>query len=112
MRRAAGGFELHDESGLLLGVSPQARYRVSEVELGSGDVVVMCTDGLTEASRAGEMFGTEGVVRVLDQSAHRRASDILEELLAAVRAWADEPLDDVTIVVLKQLTRPPVCADG
>ena len=106
VRRAAGGFELHDESGLLLGVSPQARYRVSEVELGSGDVVVMCTDGLTEASRAGEMFGTEGIVRVLDQSAHRRASDILEELLAAVRAWADEPLDDVTIVVLKQLTRP------
>ena len=73
--------------------------------MGAGDVVVMCTDGLTEASRQGEMFGMEGVRRVLDATAHRRASDIVEELLAALRAWADAPLDDVTIVVLKQLTR-------
>ncbi len=105
VRRQNGDFEQFEESGLLLGVSPGARYQVSTVEMGAGDVVVMCTDGLTEASRQGEMFGMEGVRRVLDATAHRRASDIVEELLAALRAWADAPLDDVTIVVLKQITR-------
>lgn len=112
VRRESGAFEQYDESGLLLGVSPGARYQLSTVELGSGDVVVMCTDGLTEASRSGQMFGTEGIRRVLDEVAHRRASDIVEELVAAVRQWADEPLDDVTIVVLKQLTRPGGRAHG
>ncbi|MEO7866256.1 MAG: PP2C family protein-serine/threonine phosphatase, partial [Candidatus Eisenbacteria bacterium] len=112
VRRHNGTFEEFNESGLLLGVSPDARYRISNVALGSGDVVVMCTDGLTEASRGGHMFGTEGVRRVLDLMAHRRASDIVEELLAAVRLWADGPLDDVTIVVLKQLTRPGGRVDG
>lgn len=105
VRRASGAFEQFDESGLLLGVSPGSHYQVTNVELGAGDVVVMCTDGITEASRGGQLFGTEGILRVLDASAHRRAPDIVEELLAAVRAWADQPLDDVTIVVLKQLTR-------
>ena len=91
---------------MLLGVSASAQYRLSTVELDAGDVAVVHTDGLTEASRSGAMFGIEGVQAVLDRHAHRRAADIVEELLLAVRNWADEPLDDLTIVVLRQLTRP------
>jgi serine phosphatase RsbU (regulator of sigma subunit) len=106
VRRADGRLEELRESGMLLGVSEAARYGVASVELDAGDVAVVYTDGLTEASRGNRMFGVEGVQEVLDQHAHRRASDIVEELLAAVRDWADEPLDDLTIVVLRQLTRP------
>lgn len=106
VRRADGAFEELRESGVLLGVSAAAAYGTAAVELGAGDVVLVYTDGLTEAARGGRQFGVEGVRRVLDAHAHRRASDILEELLAAVRAWADEPLDDLTLVVLRQLSRP------
>jgi hypothetical protein len=63
------------------------------------------TDGLTEASRGGVPFGDEQVWMVLDRHAHRRAADLVEELMGAVRAWADGPLDDLTVVVLKQLAR-------
>ncbi len=107
VRRARDGrLEELRESGLLLGVSDAASYPTGGVELDAGDLVVVYTDGLTEASRGGRMFGVEGVGDVLARHAHRRATDVLEELLAAVRAWADEPLDDLTVVVLKQLTRP------
>lgn len=106
VRRADGRVEELLESGMLLGVSAGAAYRTSAVELAAGDVVLVYTDGLTEASRGGRMFGVEGARDVLARHAHRRASDIAEELLAAVRAWADEPLDDLTLVVLKQLSRP------
>ncbi len=75
------------------------------VELAPGDVLIVYTDGLTEASRGGVPFGDEQVWSVLDRHAHRRAADVLEELLGAVRAWADGPLDDLTVVVLKQLAR-------
>lgn len=106
VRRAGGESEELRESGLLLGVSATATYETAAVELGAGDVVLVYTDGLTEASRGGQMFGVEGAQEVLDRNAHRRAADIVEELLAAVRAWADEPLDDLTLVVLKQLAHP------
>lgn len=107
VRRADGRHERLDESGLLLGVAGSAQYGVATVGLEAGDVVLVYTDGLTEASRGGEMFGIEGARAVLDRHANRRAADIVEELLAAVRAWADEPLDDLTLVVLKQLSRAP-----
>jgi serine phosphatase RsbU (regulator of sigma subunit) len=105
LRRRDGQRELLTESGLLLGVQEGASYPVITTELEPGDVLVVYTDGLTEAPRQGEQFGEERMWDLLDRHAHRRASDLLEELMSAVRAWADEPLDDLTIVVLKQLAR-------
>jgi sigma-B regulation protein RsbU (phosphoserine phosphatase) len=107
VRRVDGQLEELRESGLLLGVSATATYGTSSVDLDAGDLVLVYTDGLTEASRGGQMFGVEGAQAVLNRHAHRRSPDIVEELLAAVRAWADEPLDDLTLVVLKQISRAP-----
>lgn len=104
--RAARTLEEHLEGGMLLGVSAEARYETATVELKAGDVVLLYTDGLTEAMRQGQPFGTDGVGAVLAAHGHRRAGDILEALLRAVRAHADEALDDLTVVVLKQLSRP------
>ena len=66
----------------------------------SGDVASLC-----EASRGGEQYGDERLWELLDRHSHRRAADVVEELMGAVRGWADGPLDDLTIVVLKQLAR-------
>jgi serine phosphatase RsbU (regulator of sigma subunit) len=106
VRRADGRCEEIREGGMLLGVRDDARYPVSAVELDAGDLALVYSDGLTEASRGGVLFGVEGVRDVLQRHAHRRAADVVEELLTAVRRWADEPLDDLTIVVLRQLTQP------
>jgi sigma-B regulation protein RsbU (phosphoserine phosphatase) len=106
VRRADGSsFEILS-GGLLLGVSAVASYPDASLELGAGDIVVVYSDGLTEARHGEEMFGTERVREVLDRASRRRAADILRELIAEVRAFADRPLDDLTVVVLKQLTRP------
>jgi serine phosphatase RsbU (regulator of sigma subunit) len=105
LRRRDGRRTPLTESGVLLGVQPGSEYTVTNIELEPGDVLVVYTDGLTEASRSGELFGDEQVWQVLDCHAHRRAADMLEELMSAVRAWSDGPLDDLTIVVLKQLSR-------
>jgi serine phosphatase RsbU (regulator of sigma subunit) len=103
-RRDGQRLELKD-SGVLLGVQDGATYPVTEIELEPGDVLVFYTDGLTEASRGGEQYGDERLWDVLDRHSHRRAADVVEELMGAVRGWADGPLDDLTIVVLKQLAR-------
>jgi sigma-B regulation protein RsbU (phosphoserine phosphatase) len=106
VRRRNGRFEELTESGVLLGVSPGAAYPDIVVELGAGDVVVLHTDGLTEARRGDEMFGAGRVRDVLDANAGRRATDVLEALIRAVREFTDRPLDDLTIVVLRQLAAP------
>ena len=105
LRRRDGRRVELTESGLLLGVQAGSVYPVATIELEPGDVLLVSTDGLTEASRAGVPFGDEQVWQLLDRHAHRRAADLVEELMGAVRAWADGPLDDLTVVVLKQLAR-------
>jgi serine phosphatase RsbU (regulator of sigma subunit) len=112
LRRRDGRHEELTEGGPLLGVQEGARYPLGSAELEPGDMLVVYTDGLSEASRGGEPFGDEQLWSVLDRHAHRRAADVLEELMTAVRTWADGPLDDLTIVVLKQLARTRGASGG
>ncbi len=106
VRRRDGRFEERTSSGVLLGVRPDAAYAEDWVELSAGDIAVLYTDGLTEARRGEEMFGLDRVQEVLARSGARRAADILAALLTEVRAFADHPLDDLTVVVVRQLTGP------
>ena len=96
--------------GVLLGVDPEADYPEARAELRAGDMVLIYTDGLTEARRGDELFGVERLREVADQHAHRRAVDLIEALIQAARSFADHPLDDLTVVVLKQLADPPAVA--
>ncbi len=105
LRRRDGRFEELSQSGVLLGVAPRAQYEDYSVELEAGDILVLYSDGLTEARRGNEEFGTEGVRRALEANARKGAAEILRVLLAEVQAFTDQPLDDVTVVVLKQLTQ-------
>ena len=84
VRRRDGAIEELVSGGVLLGVSLRASYPVESTVLGAGDLVVIYSDGLTEARRGDELFGVEGVRRVLDQLATRRAADILKGLLSEV----------------------------
>ena len=112
LRRRDGRFEELCQSGVLLGVAPGARYEDCDVELEAGDVIVLYSDGLTEACRGRQQFGPEGVGRVLEAHARQGAAEILRALLAEVQGFADQPLDDVTVVVLKQVTRPTEARPG
>jgi serine phosphatase RsbU (regulator of sigma subunit) len=105
VRRASGRFEELTQSGVLLGVSEKARYEDTTVQLRPGDCVVLYTDGLSEARRGEEMFGVERLRELLDRHADLPAAGIVRELLQGVRAFADQPPDDMTVVVLKQLAR-------
>ena len=106
LRRADGRVEELAESGVLLGVTPEARYGDTPVDLEAGDTVVLYTDGLTEARRGEEMFGPERLAAALEACAGQRASEIARNLLQAVQEFTDQPLDDLTVVVLKQITVP------
>lgn len=106
VRRRDGAYRELSGSGVLLGVVPGAMYANTRVKLARGDLVLLYSDGLTEARRGDELFGVERLEAALDGLATQPAAAIVNGLIAAVQAFADHPLDDVTLVVLKQLEEP------
>jgi phosphoserine phosphatase RsbU/P len=102
--RADGRLERLDEGGMVLGLFDSVPYAEGSVTLDSGDVLVIYSDGVTEAwNAADEEFGEAGVARVASETRHERAETIHTRLLAAVDDYEHgKAADDRTLIVLKR----------
>lgn len=91
-------------AGSPLGLLPERTYDELRLPLQTGDVVVICSDGIDE-SRDGndEEFGPERIREVLRSLASGTATEIAEGLLDACRRFSGRgaAADDRTIVVIK-----------
>ena len=78
------------------------RYEINEWTLmGSGDLLVLSTDGLQEHAREGEPYCPGHLEQTIRAAKHLSAADIVHTVLDAVRTFAD-PEDDVSLVVIKK----------
>lgn len=94
-----------ENSGALLGVFPTWQYEDAVVRLGSGDRLLLFTDGITEAAKSdGEEFGEERLIQAAKASAHQSTADLKEHLLSDAKAFCDSRLhDDATLIVITAL---------
>jgi sigma-B regulation protein RsbU (phosphoserine phosphatase) len=93
-----------ETGGLILGLFPQATYEQETVALEPGDLLVIFSDGVTEAlNGAGEEFGEDRLLACLDANRQCRPAELLDRLLSAVRTFASGAAqhDDVTALVLR-----------
>jgi sigma-B regulation protein RsbU (phosphoserine phosphatase) len=94
-------------TGVPLGIQPTTVYPAAErIQLCSGDIVLLLTDGIDEAvSPEEQLFGKERILSVVRQRATASAADLVEALYQEVRRFSgDTPqLDDATAVVVKVL---------
>jgi PAS domain S-box-containing protein len=102
LRRAGGEVEKLGTHSTPLGVFPDAVWKPGEVEMRTGDVLVLYTDGITEARRNGEFFGEERLAQLA-----KREGVPVEELpqliLDEVLAFAQGTLrDDCAVLVLSR----------
>ena len=104
LRSAAGELEELGKGGLPLGIRDVVEVARAEVTLGSGDLLLLYSDGLPESvNAAGEAFGFERLRDMLrvagePQAIHDRVLHALDSHLAG------EPLtDDVSVVVVAKL---------
>ena len=108
IRRAAGQIEAVGTaatSGLALGMFEQAHYQTSRVTIQAGDLLVLYSDGITEAENAaGRAFEETGIEAVLTAHADKDPEHIGRAILAAVEAHAGEVrlADDLTALVMKR----------
>lgn len=105
--RRNGEVEYLTTKSILLGAFDFANYKEMTTQLAPGDVVVMYTDGVTEAvNSANEMFGDERleelIVKIRDRSADQIQNTILDEVSSFT---GDLPQgDDITLITLKLRT--------
>jgi sigma-B regulation protein RsbU (phosphoserine phosphatase) len=95
-----------DKGGLLLGVLEDAPYEQGEVILKSGDLLVMYTDGVTEAfNETDAQFEEERLIRVVKENISQPAKQIAEQIIREVKAFQglQPQSDDITLVIVKVL---------
>ncbi|HMP78159.1 MAG TPA: SpoIIE family protein phosphatase [Pirellulaceae bacterium] len=108
IRREGHGFEFlsSEHSGMPLGIHEQASYPSITLPLASGDCVVFYTDGVSEAmNAAGEMLGTERMVRELEQGQARTPEAIGKMMCQSIRLHCGQslPQDDVCLVSMGRM---------
>jgi sigma-B regulation protein RsbU (phosphoserine phosphatase) len=106
-----GRSEVIVPGGMVLGLRiPGASERFDQMleehtqPIGPGDVVVLYTDGITEAmNERGDLFGDAALAEVVAHHHTLDAGGIRERVLREVRAFVGqaEPHDDMTLIVLK-----------
>lgn len=104
LARATGETEMLATKSVLLGAFDFIEYKPLQTRLNPGDVVVMYTDGVTEATNAdNEMFSDERleelVKRCVSLTAEQIKQRILDEVIRFTRGLPQG--DDITLIVLK-----------
>jgi serine phosphatase RsbU (regulator of sigma subunit) len=94
------------ENGLVLGMFPEATYKALELPLEPGDRIVLCTDGILEApNRVQEEYGTDRLMRFMENNASLRADQFADAFLHELSLWSQPSpehgqQDDITLVVV------------
>jgi serine phosphatase RsbU (regulator of sigma subunit)/CHASE3 domain sensor protein len=102
-----------EEFGPLLGVFDSSRWPVSRAEIPVGGTFVVYTDGLVEARRGAELFGTEGACEVLVDQRRSALEERMVRLVDAARRWDSENLrDDVVVVAVERVVAPVLAEEA
>ena len=104
--RASGGFEELKGGGMILGILPMAKYQESHAKFEPGDVLVLFSDGVTEAANPrGEEFGEQRLAELVASLHGRPSAEIVDAVHAAVAAYTEgaPAADDITVVVARRV---------
>jgi sigma-B regulation protein RsbU (phosphoserine phosphatase) len=107
LRRRDGTIDSLMEGGLALGILPDARYEERPVSLHPGDILLLYTDGVSEAADPdGDQYGTDRLEDLLTEIKERSARQIVDTVLDRVIKFVGGPgqlNDDLTVVCVKRL---------
>jgi serine phosphatase RsbU (regulator of sigma subunit) len=102
---AGGRTDRLDGGGPVLGLLRSVIYEMKRIRLGVGDVLVLYSDGLTEANRVNseEEFGEERLAEIVHANAARPTQMILNAIVEALYDWTAgaQFADDVTLLIAR-----------
>jgi sigma-B regulation protein RsbU (phosphoserine phosphatase) len=104
--RADGRVEWLDVGGMIVGLLPDVQFECGTVALGSGDLLVACTDGITEAmDPVGTEFSRQRLAELVAGVRDRTPEAIMRAVLLEVETHSRDGMyeDDRILMVLKAL---------
>ena len=104
--RESGELEGLEAMGTVLGIVPEIGYEERSRAFHPGDMLVIYSDGVTEAeSPGGEEFGEQRLADLLVAHREEPAAEIVELVIQAVAEWiaGAPPADDVTLLVARRI---------
>lgn len=93
------------KTGLFLGMFEEEDWARGSIQIDPGDVLLLYTDGVTEAqNEKGEFFGTDGLLDVAKSNLQFGANAIMEKLLARIAEFlgAAAQHDDIALVIVSR----------
>ena len=97
--------------GLLIGPTPTARYQIGIAQMDPGDLLILFTDGITEAASAdsGEEYGDSRLVHLAHAIRHLDPVAVVDRVFADVAEYSDgaPAADDQTVVAVKRHPAQP-----
>lgn len=95
--------QLLSADGLLLGALEDSTYEEKMMQYSPESVMVLYTDGITEARNAqGEFFGTERIVDSVEKNASATPQKLVDTLYNRVRKFArDQTSDDLSLLAVR-----------
>ena len=95
-------------TGAAIGLVEEAQFSVERTRLSPGDILLLYTDGVTEATNRGnEEFGEERLAELVRRESALPAKELVRALRGALEAFSDgRPLSDDTTIVACKVTGP------
>jgi sigma-B regulation protein RsbU (phosphoserine phosphatase) len=98
-----GTVQVLEARGLALGIEPDQEYPEGRAELPPGAAVVLYTDGVIEARRGREFYGTERLDAALAAARELGARELAHAVLDDCREFGGRELaDDCAVVVIRR----------
>ena len=94
------------KGGTVLGFMEDYQFEEDSVKLSSGDIIIIYSDGITEAlNEKEEEFGEERLLSLLKENLKSSAEMIIENVFKAVKLFVKDvkQSDDITIVIIKKI---------
>jgi phosphoserine phosphatase RsbU/P len=104
LARTDGTLEMLSTKSVVLGAFDFVKYEARQTRLQPGDVLVIYSDGVTEAvNAANEMFSDERLEKLVQENVSLSAEAIKNKVVSAVMAFTRglPQGDDITLIVLK-----------
>ena len=104
-RSATGKIEVLSSGNLILGAFTPVSYQSSPLQLHQGDILVVYSDGLTEArNQREEMFGEERLLKIIQQEAPSGSHAFQQKFLKAIEEFTQgmPQADDITFLVVEK----------
>lgn len=95
-----------DAEGLILGIKREVTFEEKSIQLQRGDMVLLYTDGITEARNAsGDYFGVDRLCAIISKVYNEQPEQVVEIILSEVTDFIGSTVaeDDISMVVMKVL---------